>query len=633
VVAMWVWAAVALAGLVRLAIGLWLSRKLVRASAGILPGFRESKDVTVPVTVGVFRPVTLLPTDWREWPSWKLDAVRAHERAHIERHDPLHQATASVFRNLCWFHPLSWWLCALTAELAEAASDDDALRATADCNLYAEAVLDFLGRAPQRVVWEGVPMARCGSATKRIDRILSSSRKLSRPLTRAGVLVLAVFAIPLMYIIAAARPFPATAARSGEALKPPVVASKSMPVARSEPIQAVTPSALPAPGRPAARDPRSILVVSDEVGAFVALPVPQRSGYGVFLTSFRLHNGDRNHHKKLLVEPDTTSGAVDLKLWAYMGEESPAGSDPFEMRDPTRGQTKVPLGSYTVPETGSLVVNAGVSYGLPVFRFRLGISPASCLFNPANFVLPPSLKLEGAPQSQGGCSLEFRNVSPRRLVSLGFEYKSLDGGQAGGPASTTFALARNEYTRALPGTTFEVSAGHRTESDQRGDLRGMSTKVTYCLFEDGTYEGDLELVKRQLADIAGRAAQWKRIEAALKDLLARSEDEPTLLTDIQSEYARLPQTDPALEEDLLTHLKPGNPRELRDTFRDALGDGKYGLLERIQYYRGNNRPNGAHPLSSFWESARSRFADDMDVAVMILSRWLPQDVISRAIRR
>ncbi|MCE5306126.1 MAG: hypothetical protein LLG20_00640, partial [Acidobacteriales bacterium] len=47
VVAMWVWAAVALAGLVRLAIGLWLSRKLVRASAGILPGFRESKDVTV----------------------------------------------------------------------------------------------------------------------------------------------------------------------------------------------------------------------------------------------------------------------------------------------------------------------------------------------------------------------------------------------------------------------------------------------------------------------------------------------------------------------------------------------------------------------------------------------------------
>ncbi len=581
----------------------------------------------MPVTVGVLRPVTLLPTDWREWPSWKLDAVRAHERAHIERHDPLHQAAACVFRSLCWFHPLSWWLCTHTAELAEAASDDDALRATADCNLYAEAVLDFLGRAPQRVVWEGVPMARCGSATKRIDRILSSSRKLSRPLTRAGMLVLAVFAIPLMYVIAAARPVPATAARSGEVLKPPVVA----PMA--EPVQAAAASTTPAPSKSAQRDPRSIIVVSDAVGAFIALPVPQRSGFGVGLV-FRGPNGDWDHHNKLSAMLDTSSGAVHLDLWAYVGEASATVSDSFEPPDPTRGQTKVPLGSYTVPETGSLVVNAGVPYGLPVFRFRLGITPDSCLFNPAEFELPPSLKLVGVPQSQGVCNLELRNVSSRRLVSLGFEYKSLDGGQAGGPASTMFALARNEHTRALPGTAFQVGGvGPRTNSDQRVDLRGIRVKVTYCLFEDGTYEGDLELVKRQLTSIAGRAAQWKRIEAVLGDLLAGSEDEPTLLAHIQSEYARMPQTDPALEEEVVTNLKPAKPKELRDTFRSALYFGKSDLLERIHQYRRDNHPSGPHPLLNFWELTRSGCAGDMEVAAMILNRWLPQDVISRAIRK
>jgi beta-lactamase regulating signal transducer with metallopeptidase domain len=30
----------------------------------------------------------VLPSDWREWHSPKLDAVLAHERSHILRHDP-----------------------------------------------------------------------------------------------------------------------------------------------------------------------------------------------------------------------------------------------------------------------------------------------------------------------------------------------------------------------------------------------------------------------------------------------------------------------------------------------------------------------------------------------------------------
>jgi beta-lactamase regulating signal transducer with metallopeptidase domain len=39
------------------------------------------------LTLGTLRPVILLPSDWLEWPSSKLQAVLAHELTHVERAD------------------------------------------------------------------------------------------------------------------------------------------------------------------------------------------------------------------------------------------------------------------------------------------------------------------------------------------------------------------------------------------------------------------------------------------------------------------------------------------------------------------------------------------------------------------
>jgi len=120
------WAVVAAAMLSRLLIALSLSYRLSQAIQPIQPGVAESPAVTVPVTLGLVRPVIVLPSGWRGWEPWKLQAVLAHERAHVERRDPLCQAASSVYRSLCWFHPLAWWLHRHLAELAEAASDDAA---------------------------------------------------------------------------------------------------------------------------------------------------------------------------------------------------------------------------------------------------------------------------------------------------------------------------------------------------------------------------------------------------------------------------------------------------------------------------------------------------------------------------
>ena len=200
------WLLSTLAMLFRLAVGLQLSTRLVRGSRMIEGELRESDLVRVPITVGILRPLVILPSDWRDWPERKLRAVIAHERAHVARRDPLRQLAASIYRSVAWFHPLAWWLRAELAELAEEASDDAAIAAGEDRAKYAEALLSFIERTPQRVQWEGVTMANRQTRMRRIDRVLDRNRTLSQPSSNRVLAGLVLAALPLIYVTVATRP-------------------------------------------------------------------------------------------------------------------------------------------------------------------------------------------------------------------------------------------------------------------------------------------------------------------------------------------------------------------------------------------------------------------------------------------
>jgi GWxTD domain-containing protein len=200
------WLLTALTMLSRLLLGLRLSARLIRSSRPIEDGIQECALVRVPITVGVIRPVVILPSDWRDWPAAKLRAVTAHERAHVARHDPLRQLAASIYRSVAWFHPLAWWLRTQIAELAEEASDDAAIAAGEDRVKYAEALLSFIERTPSRVHWEGVSMANGKTRMRRIDRILDHNRELSRPSNHRTLAALVLAALPLIYLATASRP-------------------------------------------------------------------------------------------------------------------------------------------------------------------------------------------------------------------------------------------------------------------------------------------------------------------------------------------------------------------------------------------------------------------------------------------
>ena len=50
-------------------------------------GLRESPDLTTPATIGWWRPLVLLPGDWRAWTEAERRTVLAHELAHVLRSD------------------------------------------------------------------------------------------------------------------------------------------------------------------------------------------------------------------------------------------------------------------------------------------------------------------------------------------------------------------------------------------------------------------------------------------------------------------------------------------------------------------------------------------------------------------
>jgi beta-lactamase regulating signal transducer with metallopeptidase domain/chaperonin cofactor prefoldin len=209
----------------RFAAGIIMSRRLVRRSQSItealaverLAGFARhitprlatSECISVPVTVGAFRPTILLPSDWREWDAKKLDAVLAHEFSHVARRDALTQRMSLLYRSIFWFNPLAWWMNRHLAALAEEASDEAALSCGADQNYYARTLLGFfevLQSAPRRIHWQGVSIARPGQAEQRLERILAWKGTVIMNVKRSLAVVILVLAIPVVYLAACIHP-------------------------------------------------------------------------------------------------------------------------------------------------------------------------------------------------------------------------------------------------------------------------------------------------------------------------------------------------------------------------------------------------------------------------------------------
>jgi beta-lactamase regulating signal transducer with metallopeptidase domain len=189
-----------------------IQRLAARASAAgltVIPHAAESDLISVPLTLGALRSTILLPAAWREWDNAQLAAVIAHEVSHVARRDALTQRVSLLHRAIFWFSPLAWWLDRGLANLAEQASDEAALSSGTDRKHYARILLGFfeaLQAAPGRVWWQGVSMAKAGQAEQRVERILAWKGSVAMRLQKSIAVVIVAFAVPFVYLAAAARP-------------------------------------------------------------------------------------------------------------------------------------------------------------------------------------------------------------------------------------------------------------------------------------------------------------------------------------------------------------------------------------------------------------------------------------------
>ncbi|HZA35037.1 MAG TPA: M56 family metallopeptidase [Vicinamibacterales bacterium] len=176
---------------IRLAGGWWQTRRLVRHDAfqadeawvravdrlSVRLRLRrhvrllESARIQVPVVIGSLKPVLLLPAAAMAGLSpEQIEAVLAHELAHIRRHDYLVNLLQSVVETVLFYHPGVWWVSHTIRVEREHCCDDLAVSVCGDALLYARALTSIETLRHERI---GIAMAASnGSLLSRVRRLL-----------------------------------------------------------------------------------------------------------------------------------------------------------------------------------------------------------------------------------------------------------------------------------------------------------------------------------------------------------------------------------------------------------------------------------------------------------------------------
>jgi beta-lactamase regulating signal transducer with metallopeptidase domain len=102
----------------------------------------ESAAIRVPAALGVLRPAILLPlSGLTGLSSAQIEALLAHELAHVRRHDYLVNLFQTAVETLLFYHPAVWWISRQVRLERENCCDDLAIAATGDARVYARALL------------------------------------------------------------------------------------------------------------------------------------------------------------------------------------------------------------------------------------------------------------------------------------------------------------------------------------------------------------------------------------------------------------------------------------------------------------------------------------------------------------
>ena len=165
----------------------------------------QSLVVQTPVVIGWLRPVVLLPLSAvTGLAPAQLEAILAHELAHIRRYDYLVNLIQTVVETLFFYHPAVWWISRRLRLERERCCDDVAVEACGNRIRYAEALAaieEVRGAAAPagspRLARAAVGIGAAGGRdlVERIRRVLGFSSNSPHSVVRSAGAILAVGAL------------------------------------------------------------------------------------------------------------------------------------------------------------------------------------------------------------------------------------------------------------------------------------------------------------------------------------------------------------------------------------------------------------------------------------------------------
>jgi hypothetical protein len=160
--------------------------------------------------MGWLRPVILAPLGLLTGlASDHVEALLAHELAHVRRHDYLVNLLQGIAESLLFYHPAVWWLSGQIRAEREHCCDDLAVAASGDVLTYARALAELESARPAH--FKAALAANDGSLVRRIRRLIDpAAHAPSRPGAAWMLSVLLLVAIGGVAMRAAQ---PATVAR------------------------------------------------------------------------------------------------------------------------------------------------------------------------------------------------------------------------------------------------------------------------------------------------------------------------------------------------------------------------------------------------------------------------------------
>jgi beta-lactamase regulating signal transducer with metallopeptidase domain len=134
---------------------------------------RVSDEVISPMAMGVWRTSVILPLSVAlSFPADQLEAVLAHELAHIRRWDYFCNLLQTAIECLFFFHPAVWWMSKRTRELREMCCDEIAAKTCAHPGVYAEALLQMEEQRTEHMQLAVALHGSGGALLQRIRRVM-----------------------------------------------------------------------------------------------------------------------------------------------------------------------------------------------------------------------------------------------------------------------------------------------------------------------------------------------------------------------------------------------------------------------------------------------------------------------------